>query len=842
MYTCETCLKEFTSQKRYLSHIERCEETKDQLRMSSRSVGISDVEDERSRSRSRSRIYSDSGLVGTPKSSDNTVDKLLKDKLKYKNEIKKYKQEIRDRIEEHRLELERVQEYFQEQIVSLTEERDDLSEQIFSEKERLRTNFVNKLSMEKKRLENLYGSKNSVALRLQSNLDKLQTQLQQKIEENEMIVDNQETQLSELNSKHDLDMETLKEELHNTRKMFDREREDLRRGKQLFQNEKDQSLAVLRREKDNEIQDIAIEKDTVIQSLKHQISNLKRDNELQQRESERALVELRNENELSIQERNRVIDRLKETHIRSLDQLKVQNEGKLHNLNEQMNKKLQESKDLMETTLRKKENEHNLVVQSYITSSKTVEQESNKKIDEMKKQIADLQDQNIKNTEYQNRKNKDAILDTISKYEIELNNLEKRLANENKESNQDRDDTINELERLNHTLGAQVGHYRSAMDHMKVDTDRLKEQFISNLNKQKQNDDKVIQEREKVIKDCENRINILENQLKSAQTNNSSKLESANNTIKMLEDKNKNLTERISAEESNRNQLSLNYDKQLKESRDILAKKISIEIEKVKNESDHQLKESNDKIKQLETKLQQASLYRANISGLQEKQIQAIKNDHHQSLEQIKKESVSKLNSYDKKIQDMENKIKQKDKKIGEYEIQIKQIKKESLSKLDLSDQKIREMEKKVSVSSKTENDKLDLEGKLKMAENKIKDVQRISENLLNKQRLEYQTQIESERENRRKEREELIKKSKDKSTEEQLKKTQEKLNLANSENDKLKQENNAIRENKKTMQSSALNEINSQQKQHDIIINQKNNRIKELESLLSDAIRKITV
>lgn len=132
------------------------------------------------------------------------------------------------------------------------------------------------------------------------------------------------------------------------------------------------------------------------------------------------------------------------------------------------------------------------------------------------------------------------------------------------------------------------------------------------------------------------------------------------------------------------------------------------------------------------------------------------------------------------------------------------------------------------------------------------------------------QQQIESEREIMNKEREELIKKAetpvKDTSAEEKLKKmrddciealrkqkaelfelkttnskVQEEMSKVKNENDKLKLENTTIYENKKTSENSALIEINKQQKQHDMLIKKKNERIKELESLLNDAIRKIT-
>ena len=63
----------------------------------------------------------------------------------------------------------------------------------------------------------------------------------------------------------------------------------------------------------------------------------------------------------------------------------------------------------------------------------------------------------------------------------------------------ERDKIINEIQRLNHSLGAQVGQYSSAIDNIKADTSRLKMQFIINLNKQKEDDLKIIKDLEEKI-------------------------------------------------------------------------------------------------------------------------------------------------------------------------------------------------------------------------------------------------------------------------------------------------------------------------------------------------------
>ena len=94
----------------------------------------------------------------------------------------------------HREELENNETYFQDQINNLLDEKDELEErvkltqdEITNEKDRLRTQFNNKLKLEKKRID--ANNKNSLMAisQLQSTVDELKECLNTQIDEKEII-------------------------------------------------------------------------------------------------------------------------------------------------------------------------------------------------------------------------------------------------------------------------------------------------------------------------------------------------------------------------------------------------------------------------------------------------------------------------------------------------------------------------------------------------------------------------------------------------------------------------------------------------------------------------------
>jgi hypothetical protein len=558
MYTCQTCSKEYTSQKRYLSHMERCEEqdsNRSRASLSGRSrsmTAFSDIEDDiRSRSLSRSRSFSGTGV-----SLKDTVDRLMKDRARYKAEIKKYKTDIRSRVSEHQDELERNQEYFQEQIFTLTEERDELSEQvniareeIFTEKERLRSEFGKKISTEKKRLETRFGGKNaSSTSRLQTTVEKLQERLNAQMAEKEHLRDEHETHQNLLMEQNHNNMEQLNDELRKTKHLVDREREEIRKTTHLFQTEKDTALSVLRREKDQEIQNVIVDKDTIISSLEFTVKHNQKEKELLDNDCKREIADLTTQHILSLQERNRVIDRLKDTHARAIDACKLKYEGIKTHLTENATKDLLSSRlqhDKIVSTLNAK---HADIVRNIRTETMRQIQELGNEVGIYKQKMVDMERDNKLFMEKTTKETNETLSAANRKQVIDKDNMKREMDSEHKEQVRDRDDTIMELERLNHALGAQVGHYRSAMDNMKNDTTRLKQQFVSTLNKQKIDDDNAINERE-------TRFNNVQDDIKNIQKHTTIQLQDAEQRLKIMSQDKESLALRLKTTEEALNNL-----------------------------------------------------------------------------------------------------------------------------------------------------------------------------------------------------------------------------------------------------------------------------------------------
>ena len=629
MYTCETCNKEYSSQKSYLSHIALCEEREDIKSRSKSMIAISDIEDERSRSRSRASVAS------FKPSFKDVVEKLMKERTKYKNEIKKYKTDLRSLTEDHRVEFERSQEYFQEQIISLTDERDNLAEklnlsreQIFNEKERLRIEFSKKITAEKKRLDNVYGGKNSTTIsRLEKTIDNLQERLNAQMEEKERIREEYDNQINLLTDQHRNATEQNQEIIRKSKHDLDLEREEIRRSIQLLQNEKETTITLLRREKDQEIQNLIAEKDTVIKSLEFTVNNLHKDKELMKKDYDREISNLNCEHDLNLRERNTIINRLKDNHINATNQAHTKYESQLKYLSDKavedievLSKEHQKEKVIINA---KHTDNINEIKANFTEKLKEIENE----LDFYKNKILKTENESKILIDKSNKDTEERILQIERDNKQYIDTLKRDIDRDHQENIRIRDDTINELERLNHSLGAQVGHYRSAMDNMKNDIGRIKQQFILNLNKQKEDDERAISERE-------TRISNLESEIKKIYDSTSQQLNTAKQTIEKLQYEKVDIEIKLkSTEEIN------NENSRLKVIEDNLNKK----IEQLQRDLQHSQNIIEDNKQQFTTQLNA-------ITGLTNPEKEELKNIKNQLS--LKNEQLSKLKTFSENLAD----------------------------------------------------------------------------------------------------------------------------------------------------------------------------------------------
>lgn len=449
-YKCDICSKEYTSQKRYLVHVEKCQNREDtrsnEERPSSsrsrsvrsigstRSLDISDVEDDRRSSRS-------------VECNRDSLEKLIRQNEKLKIENKKFVSDIRHMNREHREQLSQNEDYFRDQITALSEERDQLVEQItsvqeklFNEKDKLRSDFAKKLTTEKKRLEQKYiGLGSNQVSKLTDTIKKLQEKQGEYFEEKEDLE-------QQLEAKHD-EIIHLKSLLKNS----------------------EQSLSkteVRYVDKERQLQTLRTEHETHRLSFEKQISELQTN-----------------------------IRFLKDSHAKKLEDNNRINQRKI---TQEVTEKTQSIQ---------KEHDNRLI---------TIHQDFEKKIRELSDEL-DKQKNNVSHNqnlidECVTRKEHELtsqFIIEIDKFECEICKLKDVIVTKDK--------TISELERVNIDISEKSKHIREAMKRMKNDTDSIKEQFVFNLNKQKEDGENAIIERETRIDILEKEINDYKNNIVQAE-------------------------------------------------------------------------------------------------------------------------------------------------------------------------------------------------------------------------------------------------------------------------------------------------------------------------------------
>lgn len=163
MFSCRNCSRAFESRSRYKSHLEICDDDGD-LRSVTSSIAPSDA------SRSMSRRSKDRSLKIA-------VEKLMDERIKLKGDIKK----LTSRVNASREELDTSQAYYQGQVTSLLDERDELSEQVErykDEAQRAQSEATNKVAIEKRKHETKIDAKANEIIRLNAKVESMLGQIQ----------------------------------------------------------------------------------------------------------------------------------------------------------------------------------------------------------------------------------------------------------------------------------------------------------------------------------------------------------------------------------------------------------------------------------------------------------------------------------------------------------------------------------------------------------------------------------------------------------------------------------------------------------------------------------------
>ena len=833
MYKCENCSKIYKSQKRYFAHIDKCQDAPVSLKSGKSIASISDVEHD------NYSVYSISS----------NMSKVLDEKDKYKSAAKKYKKKLDKYMSDYETDIEKNNEYYKNQlstinkkVVSITKENDEIKDKLLSQ-------YNKKLLLEKKRLESKYESeKYSAITELKKNIDTLNETINEKVKEIDDVKQEETTKISILKTNYENEIKKMANKLH--RQVSD------------YENQKKSALAFLTTEKDKEINILSMEKNTEINNLKFTIDKLQKDMKNIQDEYNTKIRNLNCEHTLECGRIQNKMNNMSDNHKNMVESLKNDHNSILNHTVETKQKELDKIKEEYQNTINieklKQEDEYRKLEIKTKNEIQKVQNEITKYENEATKAKSDAEIL-IKKGEENNKR----LIDNMEKDQKYIvkslsQNADKKL----KEAIYERDNTINELERLNHLLGNQIGQYTSSLDNMKMDSDNVKKKFISNLNNQKEEYDKLLEEKLKTI------VN-LEAKIKHDSNKHSIAIKQANNDIHMLKSQRDSLQNKIDdlqrfyndlktkteLSDITRSKMADNYEKTIQKLKNDNTISTVEKIRELETAYKNKIASLENTLKITTTHLEKSkssiskeiSVQRRELLSNEEKtkklmidEIEVLKSDKAELIKKISNLILEKNNNYTKLLNEY-NQTKdglQKNISILQEELRCtknalkdnKENFQEQMKKIvGLSDpekEDFRQMKLKVQrleeEKEKLISEKIALTNDIKLFKKKIEDME---------------TNFLEEKGKMDKEREAWNKKSrafyKDSTTEDKLRKMRddcvETIRKQKAEMKKIKDENHEI--------TRELKETGILKGEHDKILVETKERVKELEKILSDTL-----
>jgi chromosome segregation ATPase len=501
MYKCNTCDAEYSNQKKYLKHIDLCGSD---IR-STNSLGLTDVEDERNyRSKSRSRSQRSIVEVNDV-STKNMIEKLVKDKARYKAEIKALKKQV----DSQQFLNKNNDDFLNQQLVLITEERDDLLEQIeqFSSnepiiKERLRLEFSKKLAQEKAKIIENFNSKELDNSKIKHELAMLETKLENAYNEKEQLKLSSETEIKLITTKFNNQFQQLQEETNMAKQNVQQERLNHQKQIQLFNDEKATEIINLKKEKDQDYEHMKVEKLTIINGLEEKLKRIEKENTDIKDSSKKAIEDNTAQCELEI---SKISKENENIHKNFQIKLERQNE-----INQGLIQELQNSFDQEKNSLEAiKNKEINNIHQDYkIRNNEEVNKlteeilKLNNKIKIMSAELENNESQNKKEAELSNNKYNESIAQLKVNHQNEIDELKQTIKKENLNEITEKNNAINELMITNGDLANKINNLQNTLQNMEKDSVSTKEEFITNLNTQ-------IEKHEKEVSELKNTNSIL---------------------------------------------------------------------------------------------------------------------------------------------------------------------------------------------------------------------------------------------------------------------------------------------------------------------------------------------
>lgn len=456
---------------------------------------ISDIEDAQDSSSLKSNKYR------------KMAKKLAQDKARLKDKLRRLIDETEIRAKDHHSELENNQEYFQEQLTEITDERDKLYDDLgktraslLEEKDNYRRQYEDKLVKYKETLEKRYGTKDSnVVKRLENTISTLQERLNKKTDETETVKDTTEQYYTQREEQFRKNIVDLEEQCQKAKDIANKEHRDLQMLIKSYNNEKEQLSVNIKREKDVEITQILNEKNNIIialQGIKEQLEKRVKNSE-KDRDDKLASV-------------NFELEKISSTYEKKFIETNQNYSKKMDELKHEYESQIQEQTRISQKDLGIKEKDFEKKINNIITDSarKIESQEIHYKAELNRLKTENLRLSSDLGIIRQNLEKEYSIKeDSVRKnYEniIEKNNAQYNsiLSERNTDLNKQKEKYEENIRDLNNTV-SQLNHHLSQskenLKNIQLTLECNNSKLVVDLAKQKENFEKTLGDRDQTI-------------------------------------------------------------------------------------------------------------------------------------------------------------------------------------------------------------------------------------------------------------------------------------------------------------------------------------------------------
>lgn len=645
MYKCKACGMQFSSQKKYITHLEICEvETQ-----SFNSLVLTDIEDDHnSISSYKSKNRSGRSVVHVnDENTKNMIEKLVKDKSKYKAELKS----LRNELNNQNLLNHNNYEFLNNQLIIITEDRDDLFEQVEQLtsnepiiKEKLRLEFSKKLANEKTKVIENYNNKELDTSKLKHDVIMLKTKLDSELNEKEQLKSSLESEIKLTNTKHNNNIQQLQEEVNFLKRNLQQEKFNIQKKVQMINDEKMEDFNLLKTQTEQQFNDLNIAKLTIISELENKIQNMEKVKKNLEDSFNKKLENKQSQLDQEIDNKTKENEKLTKFYENKLEKTENLYDSRVDTLN---------TKFIQEKTFIESEHTKEFEKFNYEYSTKIKCENDNhkeeidlltKKIDNLNVEIEQIIENSQKTILDNTNKYKEKTQQLINNHSDELEKLSNIIKKENIREITEKNNTINDLMVANANLGVKFNTIKLTLENMEKDSLKTKEEFINNLNNQidkhqqvtKNYDDKNLNLQKEIDSNNKQLNKIIEETQKENISIKSKNLESEqnfvliNNTLKETQQKNQILNSTITSfmkknEELHNKFVEINTQKTILEiqskNNDSMINKYEINIEHLEKRADTKIKELeniNDKFNNMKMKLMETeTFFKSSVNELE---------------------------------------------------------------------------------------------------------------------------------------------------------------------------------------------------------------------------------